>query len=488
MKLRRKGSCSEMDCVIDYVERSLKGEEPACPKSNYSVHNTIIGHFDQLLSNEKRMSNAAKQVLDIATSISSFDVEMSFISEELLYFAKELADLSESNLSIVEETTAAMNEVNATIDNTAETLEHLSAESAALAEKNDESKSLLNEVSGLKENVTKDTQDMNEKITQLVGLADEVGKIVVSVQGIANQTNLLALNAAIEAARAGEHGKGFAVVADEVRTLADDTKQNLSGMEKFVSEIHAAAEGGKISMERTLSSTAVMGEKIDAVSHTVGDNIDMLNGVILSVGDIHHSMQGIKHAADDINAAMETSSQNAEMLAKMTQNIHYDADESVAFSKNISTIDNNLSAVSALLYDGLREGRHAVSNEELSSVIIKARDAHIVWMKKLERMADTMQLSPLQTNSQKCAFGHFYYALKIDHPAIAKEWAQIAPIHKELHTLGEQVIAAVKAGKQPDALNYQKKADAASKQIIDLLMAVNAKVNDLSKKQMRVFE
>ena len=95
--------------------------------------NIAAGQLETLKQNEKRMSNAAKQILDIVTSVSSFDVEMSFISKELLRFAKELSNLSESNLAIVEETTAAMHEVNDTIDNTADTLEQLSNESAVLA-------------------------------------------------------------------------------------------------------------------------------------------------------------------------------------------------------------------------------------------------------------------------------------------------------------------------------------------------------------------
>lgn len=457
-------------------------------KKNNTSNNVDIGQLEKLKQNEKRMSDAAKQILDIVTSVSSFDVEMSFISEELLRFAKELSSLSESNLAIVEETTAAMNEVNTSIDHTAHTLEQLTNESAHLAEQNDASKSLLQEVSDLKENVIDDTNDMNEKIGELVTLADEVEKIVISVQGIANQTNLLALNAAIEAARAGEHGKGFAVVADEVRTLADDTKQNLSGMQKFVSEIHAAAEGGKESMKRALTSTMQMGGKIDAVSETVGSNITMLNDVISDVEDIHRSMKNIKDAANSINQAMDASSQNAETLAKMTLTLQHDATESVSFAKNISTIDDQLSAVSAGLYDGLRSGDNATTNQELCTVIDKAKTAHANWMNKLTEMVNTMTLSPLQTNSSKCEFGHFYHSLPIEHSAIASEWKQIAPLHKDLHTSGEQAAAAILAGRKEDAQKYLSKASAASEQIMSLLSSVKHKIEDLSRQNIKVCE
>ena len=128
-----------------------------------------MGHFEKLLNNERKMSIAAKRILDIVSSISSFDVNMSHISYQLLDFAGELATLSESNLAIVEETTASMNQVNEAIDATSQTLDDLSDESELLAKKNDESMELLIEVK-LKENVIGDTGVMNEKIQQLVDL------------------------------------------------------------------------------------------------------------------------------------------------------------------------------------------------------------------------------------------------------------------------------------------------------------------------------
>lgn len=448
---------------------------------------SFTSSFNKLYENEQRMSDAAKQVLDIAASISSFDVGMSHISDSLLEFAVELASLSESNLSIVEETTASMYEVNSTIDNTATTLEHLTNESLTLAAKNDESKKMLEEVSELKANVIQDTENMDKKITQLAQLADEVGKIVVSVQAIANQTNLLALNAAIEAARAGEHGRGFSVVADEVRALADDTKSNLSGMETFMNEIHKAAQEGKESVARTLVSTSQMDEKIDTVAETVNNNIDMLNGVVLSVEDIHKSMQDIKYAADEINNSMEISSKNAETLTQMTQSLQGDANESVSFAGNIGNIDDRLSNVSAAMYSGLCDGSHAVSNEDFHIIIEKAKKAHTGWTAKLKDMVEHMTVTPLQTNSNKCEFGHFYFALRISHPDIIENWKKISPIHKDLHSTGEKTIAAIKANNASLAKEYLTYAENRSGEIFAILTAIDKKVTELTNSQVKIF-
>ena len=82
--------CSEMDGVMEYVERTLQGEEVEVPTSNYGIHVRVIEEFKKLLGNEKRMSKAAKEVLDVASSISTFDVEMTHISNQLMTFSKEM--------------------------------------------------------------------------------------------------------------------------------------------------------------------------------------------------------------------------------------------------------------------------------------------------------------------------------------------------------------------------------------------------------------
>ena len=142
--------CSEMGIILNYFEDTLNGVEGVCPCTNHPMHKKVINQFEKLMDNEKRMSVAAKEILQITNSISSFDVGMSHISGQLMKFAEEMAILSESNLAIVEETTATMNQVTETIDNTTGTLETLSNESNELAERNNESKDLLNEVVHLK--------------------------------------------------------------------------------------------------------------------------------------------------------------------------------------------------------------------------------------------------------------------------------------------------------------------------------------------------
>ena len=479
-KTFKKSPCHEMDSIFSYLDIMLSGGSAKVPTVNHPEHLQLLNYFQRLLSTEAHMSITAKEILNIVSSLSTFDVGMSHIAHQLTDFAGEMSALSESNLAIVQQTTAGMSEVKESIDSTAITLESLAQESGTLAEKNDESISLLKDVQDLKEDVLKNTTVMNDKIQQLAQLATEVGKIVSSVQSIAEQTNLLALNATIEAARAGENGRGFAVVATEIRKLADDTKENLEGMEQFVSHIHAAAEESIESLDSTLFSTNQMSDKIVTVYDTVNVNVDMLKHVIEDVDNIHLSMNGIKRSADEIDKAMESSSTDAERLSHMTLSIHEEATHSVAYANSISIIDDDLSEIASQMFKNLSCGRHATTAKELQEIISKAKDSHIAWLADLYKMITNMRVYPLQTNSNKCAFGHFYNSLDVDHPELSKEWASIEGIHNEFHTLGDGVIAAVQRNDKEAADDLRKEAVNVSKQLIQILDNLDSKLDNLT--------
>lgn len=445
-------------------------------------------NLTRLTQNEKRLADMAKELLKATTSISSFDVEMSHISTCLMDFASELSTLSQSNLAIVEETTATMSQVNDTIDTTAQTLDQLANDSHELEEKNNESKQLLEEVTALKEEVIDNTTVMNTNVEELVTLATEVGKIVDSVQGIANQTNLLALNAAIEAARAGEMGKGFSVVADEVRKLADDTKKNLEGMRKFVDNIYVSSNQGKESIQKALASTSQMSEKIDMVSDTVGTNIKMLKSTVTTINEIHSYMQGIRTAASEVNKAMDMCSQDAEHLSNMTQNIHLDAQSTVDFAKNIADIDDTLSLITQKMLQGLETGENAMTNNEIKDYVDKAKKAHSDWLVNLTAMVNEMKLRPLQLDSKKCAFGHFYSAIRIEHPQLKADWDSISSIHQKFHLTGEKALKAIREKNSSAAQIALGEAQELSVKILGLLDNVSHEIAELTAKNIKIFE
>lgn len=449
--------------------------------------NQVHMEDQQLLENEARLETASKDLLKLTTSLSNFDVDMKFISEKSKHAAETMGELGDSNLAIVEETTASMNQVSEIIDSASDTFEAITADASSLSIQNQKSQKLLTTVGDLKEDVVSDTEIMKQKIEQLVGLTKKIGDIVESVQEIANQTNLLALNAAIEAARAGEQGRGFSVVAEEIGNLSEDTKKNLEGMISFVEQIYAAANDGKESVERALASTDKMSSMIDEVSNTVSGNITTLKDVTERMDRLSGTINGIKISAQEINAAMGQSAEDAQRLLDISRTVSDTSGQSVDLAKSIALLDDNYSEVIAHMYEGRIAGKHAVTNAELSETIRGAVQQHLAWYEKLKGMVEKMEISPIQTNEKKCAFGHFYYALRVKHPAILDDWNKIASLHRDFHEHGNTIITAI-YNKQPDqATRYLKEAENLSQEIIALLNRINEKIQECDRKQIKIF-
>ena len=130
MLLRKKGNCNEARCIVDYVNNRLEGKNVE-PLSNidYPLHQNVYDLFMKFFKNEEMISISAKELLDMVTTMSSFDVNMSQISYDLKNFSSDLSNLSSSNLAIVEETTSAMSVVSDAVNDSTLILDKLASDS-----------------------------------------------------------------------------------------------------------------------------------------------------------------------------------------------------------------------------------------------------------------------------------------------------------------------------------------------------------------------
>lgn len=444
--------------------------------------------LDYLVDSEIRMAESSKALLNVTVSLSGFDVGMKLISDNLNGFATDLAKLSDDNAEVLNETSVSMNSANDIIQTTSDTLYQLNSDSKVLVTQNIEGELLIAEVNKYKNALIEDSKEMSINITNLVNLADEVGKIVDSVQTIANQTNLLALNASIEAARAGEHGKGFAVVAEEVRSLAEDTKDNLEGMRKFVESISQAAIASERSLKKSLELTTNMGGKIELVAQTISNNTNLLETVTESVSLIDKSMRGIKEVASEITSTIDNISESAQKFSDLTNDLKNEAKDSGGYAGTIETIDNELSKWTKYMYKGLMIGNRALTNDEIRDMLYKAEKAHGTWLKLIEKMIVEMKLYPIQINCKKCAFGHFCTAVQIDHIQLKDKWNSIEEIHCEFHSLGAVVLTEIKNQNQKGAQKAHSDAVVLSKQLIKVLREVIVIIDNMSDKDEKIFE
>lgn len=155
-------------------------------------------------------------------------------------------------------------------------------------------------------------------VNQLDEYSQNIGRILEVIQGIAEQTNLLALNAAIEAARAGEQGRGFAVVADEVRTLATRTHDSTEEIQSVIGQLQKGVKETVVSMEAccnsaytSMSETRSVGESLAALQECMQEIRDMSTQISTAAGQQSVVAQDINRSIHDISSMSEQASDSA---------------------------------------------------------------------------------------------------------------------------------------------------------------------------------
>jgi len=186
-------------------------------------------------------------------------------------------------------------------------------------------------------------------ITSFAKKCQNIGEFVVTINTIAEQTNLLALNAAIEAARAGEAGRGFAVVADEVRKLADDSKKATDQVEYIMEDILKEAENAS-SMADIIE--AVMKQQDDAVNHTaqtfniIANNIE---NIIERINNVNESIAVMEENKNEVIQAIQNISAVSEEAAAASQEVAATAQEQKNFISEMAASSRNLNELALKL-------------------------------------------------------------------------------------------------------------------------------------------
>ncbi|KAF2959597.1 methyl-accepting chemotaxis protein [Thermotoga sp. 38H-to] len=282
------------------VEFEAKGKDELT-QIEESLKEAVLSLKEMIVS----IIEASKELSGASEEIKVLSEESHKMSENLHEEAKKILDEANNMSSALTEVTSGVEEVAASAQNISKITQDLTERSEAVTKAAREGTERVEAVGGVINKLKGSAERQRDYLRELVDSAKTIGEIVDTISSIAEQTNLLALNAAIEAARAGEAGRGFAVVADEIRKLAEESQRATEDIAKMLSSLRATiehVENGSKEMFEGVDEIAVMGEEVTKRFREILGRIEEINSMIENTAATAQE-QGA--AAEEMASAMD---------------------------------------------------------------------------------------------------------------------------------------------------------------------------------------
>lgn len=413
-----------------------------------------------------RLSNGRKQFAEIldknikaVMQISSLDLTMQHQTEKIAEIANNVARAAESIFgpSLGSSGTGASSHddlTNSIIDVSSATEEIYQK-----IETGQEELTIIKELSSQTIEVSRELQTDMDELSQIIS---RMSAVIAGIDSISMQTNLLALNASIEAARAGAAGRGFSVVAGEIRSLAEETQKLTSTMNEFVTNIKLASQKSIQSATHTIDSLDTVTDKIIHVWQ-LNDESQM------HISRVNESMSSIAAVSEELSSSMTQMENQLRDSTDFMNQVSLDLKDAIEPVVGIEkTLDETVKQMGTMTKDAFFH----LKNAEFAQYVNAAISAHQTWLGNLKKMVDSRTLIPLQLDSSKCGFGHFYYALKPQIPEILPIWNALGDKHKRFHSYGGEVMDALRNENYSKAEQIYSEAEEYSKGLIDDLKKI----------------
>jgi methyl-accepting chemotaxis protein len=360
--------------------RTLVREVTASAQTVAATSSELSASAEESAKAVQQISDTVQQVAagaqDQSSSVNEVASSVGQVNQAIVQVAKG----AESQVRSVHEASTVVNGMKASLNETLQALEIVgesSRRSARSAARGGES--VRNVISSM-ERIAGTTHAVAERIRELDKHSQEIGRILEIIDDIAEQTNLLALNAAIEAARAGEHGRGFAVVADEVRKLAERSSSETKAIADLVSQVKqatdkavAAIDSGLKEVETGSELSQEAGNALAQISSDATEGETLIGRLIQSAQALGEASDRVGKAIDDIVSVAEENTAATEQMAAGAEEVRKAVDAIASVSEETAASVEEVSASAEQVSASIQE--MATSAESLADMAERLREA-----------------------------------------------------------------------------------------------------------------
>ncbi|MFD1929524.1 methyl-accepting chemotaxis protein [Sporosarcina siberiensis] len=350
----------------DNISKSIirvKNQLHELSENNLTVENLNMKRTDEigelgdsmdLMKNN--LSHVIENISDVSSTLAAYSEELAASAEETNRATDQIVGSTQDISESAESQSTMAQDSERTVQTMAKSINDIQFYMERVREAADESykkmqlgKSELEKSSRIMEEIQTKTSQAGSSIHQLGSKSNEIGKIVGLIADISAQTNLLALNAAIEAARAGEHGKGFAVVADEVRKLAEESNRSASQINQLVLGIQGDIEQsvqmmveGEQSVQDGIESLRFTGQEFEQIEQSTMEIVKEAKQVSSSVRHVNDGTEQMVQAVEETAKMVSQSAELTGTLAAASEEQSASIQEVAAASTSLSNMAEEL--------------------------------------------------------------------------------------------------------------------------------------------------
>lgn len=309
---------------------------------NHSL-DSISAAFHEVVDSANQVAGAAQQLTANAEQSFQAVANVNHNVKEITNSTQAMNDSTQNISSVVEELVASIEEVTATTDD-------VSNAAVSMQKSSEHGREMIEAIMNKMQEIEKVVMESANKVDSLSKYSKEIGKMGQHISSIAGQTNLLALNAAIEAARAGEAGQGFAVVATEVRKLADQSNLAAHEIAELLKHIDQETKSTVHSMVVGRETVSEGSKVIEETRHSFEQIMDIIQGVGTQIKEVAVAMGEMAAGADSTVSSInqivtlaEASADNAQAAAELTEGQRANAEQIQSATNELSRLAESLS-------------------------------------------------------------------------------------------------------------------------------------------------